>query len=111
MAKKLYILIEFIAVMAVTAIAIVVMINFEDWVNRSEAMRAMEQLGPGTTSVSRWPKLDLKNLVSLPLKLNGPVSRGRCGDSVFCRITTAMMRTQNDGARYNTTGWCRRQML
>ncbi len=39
------IVIEFIAVMAVTAIAIAAMINFKDWVNRSEAMRAMEQLG------------------------------------------------------------------
>ena len=36
---------KFIAVMVVTAIAVVAMINFKDWVNRSEAMRAMEQLG------------------------------------------------------------------
>ena len=39
------ILTEFVAVIAVTAIAVVAMINFKDWVNRSEAMRAMEQLG------------------------------------------------------------------
>ena len=31
--------------MVVTAIAVVAMINLKDWVNRSEAMRAMEQLG------------------------------------------------------------------
>ena len=39
------ILVEFIAVIAITAIAVVAMINFKDWVNRSEAMRAMEDLG------------------------------------------------------------------
>ena len=39
------ILIEFAVVIAVTAIAIVALINFKDWVNRSEAMRAMEHLG------------------------------------------------------------------
>jgi len=39
------ILIEFAVVMVITAIAVVTMINFKDWVNRSEAMRAMEQLG------------------------------------------------------------------
>ena len=39
------ILIEFIAVMVVTLIAVVAMINFKDWVNRSEALRAMEHLG------------------------------------------------------------------
>lgn len=39
------ILIEFIIVMALTAVAVVAMICFRDWVNRSEAMRAMEQLG------------------------------------------------------------------
>jgi len=38
-------LMDFLLVMAVTAIAVVAMINFKDWVNRSEAMRAMEQLG------------------------------------------------------------------
>lgn len=30
---------------AVTAVAVVAMINLKDWINRSEAMRAMEQLG------------------------------------------------------------------
>ena len=39
------ILIEFMVVMVVTAIAIVAMIDFKNWVNRSEAMRAMEHLG------------------------------------------------------------------
>jgi len=34
-----------ITVIVITAIAVVVMINFKDWVNRSEAMRAMEHLG------------------------------------------------------------------
>lgn len=36
---------HFAAVIVVTAIAVVAMINFKDWVNRSEAMRAMEHLG------------------------------------------------------------------
>jgi len=39
------ILVEFITVVVVTAIAVVAMINLKDWVNRSEAMRAMEHLG------------------------------------------------------------------
>jgi hypothetical protein len=39
------ILTEFIIVMAVTAVAVTAMINLKDWINRSEAMRAMEQLG------------------------------------------------------------------
>jgi len=39
------ILIKFTTVIVVTAIAVVAMINVKDWVNRSEAMRAMEQLG------------------------------------------------------------------
>jgi len=39
------ILIEFVVVLAITAVAVVAMINFKDWVNRSEAMRAMQQLG------------------------------------------------------------------
>jgi len=39
------ILVEFISVIAITAIAVVVMINLKDWVNRSEAIRAMNQLG------------------------------------------------------------------
>jgi len=32
-------------VIVITAIAVVAMINFRDWVNRSEARRAMEDLG------------------------------------------------------------------
>jgi len=36
---------NFIIVMLITAIASFAMINFKDWVNRSEAMRAMEHLG------------------------------------------------------------------
>jgi len=39
------ILIKFTTVIVVTAIAIVAMINVKDWINRSEAMRAMEHLG------------------------------------------------------------------
>lgn len=39
------ILIESLAVIAVTAIAVWGMVNLKDWINRSEAMRAMEQLG------------------------------------------------------------------
>lgn len=39
------ILIDFITVMVVTAVAVVGMINFKDWINLSEARRAMEQLG------------------------------------------------------------------
>jgi hypothetical protein len=39
------ILIEFITVIIITVIAVVAMINFKDWVNRSEAMGAMKQLG------------------------------------------------------------------
>ena len=39
------ILIKFATVIVVTAIAVVAMINVKDWINRSEAMRAMEHLG------------------------------------------------------------------
>ncbi len=39
------ILVEFATIMAVTVIAVVAMINFKDWVNRSEAMGGMQQLG------------------------------------------------------------------
>ena len=42
--RQKVILIEFITVMLVTAVAVVAMINVKDWVNRSEAMRAMKQL-------------------------------------------------------------------
>ena len=38
------ILINFVTVIVITAAAVVAMINFKDWVNRSEAMRAMEHL-------------------------------------------------------------------
>jgi hypothetical protein len=51
------ILIEFIIVMALTALAVVAMICLRDWVNRSEAMRAMEQLGQTV--------LDYRNVHSL----------------------------------------------
>jgi hypothetical protein len=37
--------VESITVIAVTTVAVVAMINLKDWVNRSEALRAMEQLG------------------------------------------------------------------
>jgi hypothetical protein len=36
---------EVIAVIALTAIAVVVMTNLKHWINRSDTMRAMEQLG------------------------------------------------------------------
>ena len=39
------ILIKFVSVIAATAVAVIAMINLKDWVNRSESMRAMEQLG------------------------------------------------------------------
>ena len=39
------ILMDFAIVIVVTAVAVLAMINFKDWVNRSEAMRAMKQLG------------------------------------------------------------------
>jgi hypothetical protein len=39
------ILAEFITIIVITAIAIVAMIHFKDWVNRSEAIGAMKQLG------------------------------------------------------------------
>ncbi|MCJ7730231.1 MAG: hypothetical protein MUO27_10205 [Sedimentisphaerales bacterium] len=39
------ILTNIIAVMVITVLAVAVMINFKDWVNRSESMRAMESLG------------------------------------------------------------------
>ncbi len=39
------ILINVISVITITSIAVVAMINLKDWVNRSEAMLAMEDLG------------------------------------------------------------------
>ena len=39
------ILINVISVISITSIAVVAMINLKDWVNRSEAMLAMEDLG------------------------------------------------------------------
>ena len=36
---------EFVVVMVITVIAVVAMINLKDWLNRAEAMRALEQLG------------------------------------------------------------------
>jgi hypothetical protein len=36
---------HFTIVIVITAVAVVAMINFKDWVNRSEGMRAMKQLG------------------------------------------------------------------
>ena len=39
------ILIDFVAVITITAVAVLAMVNLKDWVNRSEAMQAMEQLG------------------------------------------------------------------
>jgi hypothetical protein len=39
------ILVDFAIVIVATAIAVITMINFKDWINRSEATRAMQQLG------------------------------------------------------------------
>jgi hypothetical protein len=39
------ILINFTTVIVITAVAVVAMLNFRDWLNRAEAMRAMEHLG------------------------------------------------------------------
>ena len=39
------VLIDFIIVIVITAAAVVAMVNFKDWVNHSEAMRAMKQFG------------------------------------------------------------------
>lgn len=39
------ILINFVVVIIVTASAVIGLLNFKDWVNRSEAIRAMEHLG------------------------------------------------------------------
>lgn len=39
------VLINFVIVIVLTTAAVVAMVNFKDWVNRSEATRAMEQLG------------------------------------------------------------------
>ncbi|MBA7688577.1 hypothetical protein ES703_97061 [subsurface metagenome] len=43
--RQKVILVKFITVIVITAVAVVAMINFKDWVNRSEAVRAMEHLG------------------------------------------------------------------
>jgi hypothetical protein len=43
--RQKIILRDFVTVIVITAIAVVAMINFKDWVNRSEARRAVEQLG------------------------------------------------------------------
>jgi len=39
------ILTNIVTVLVITLVAVVVMINFKDWVNRSESIRAMEYLG------------------------------------------------------------------
>jgi len=38
-------LLKFVTVIVITSIAVVAMVNFKDWVNRSEAMLAMKDLG------------------------------------------------------------------
>jgi hypothetical protein len=43
--RQKFILIRFAVVIIVTVVAVVAMINFKDWVNRSEAMLAMDSLG------------------------------------------------------------------
>ncbi|MHC4463092.1 MAG: hypothetical protein ACYS6W_08160 [Planctomycetota bacterium] len=58
-------------VIVITAIAVVAMINFKDWVNRSEAMRAMEELrqrvkqyreGHGSVPSGTWVDSQRENL-------------------------------------------------
>jgi len=43
--RQKIILTESVIIILVTAIAVIAMINVKDWVNRSEAIRAMKQLG------------------------------------------------------------------
>ncbi len=43
--KQKAVLIKFTTVIVITIIAILAMVNLKDWVNRSEAVRAMEHLG------------------------------------------------------------------
>jgi hypothetical protein len=43
--RQKIILRDFVAVIVITAVAVSAIINFKDWVNRSEARRAMEHLG------------------------------------------------------------------
>ena len=43
--RQKFILIRFAVVIIVTVVAIVAMINFMDWINRSESMLAMDSLG------------------------------------------------------------------
>ena len=43
--RQKFILIRFAVVIIVTVVAVVAMINFKDWVNRSESMLAMDSLG------------------------------------------------------------------
>ena len=47
--RKKTILIESVTVILITLIAVLAMINAKDWINRSEAMRAMEHLGQKVT--------------------------------------------------------------
>lgn len=43
--RQKIVLIKSMTVVVITFVAVVAMVNAKDWVNRSEAMRAMEQLG------------------------------------------------------------------
>jgi type II secretory pathway pseudopilin PulG len=43
--RQKVILTNIVTVLVITVFAVVAMINFKDWVNRSESMRAMEYLG------------------------------------------------------------------
>jgi len=69
------ILIEFGVVIAITAVAVVAMIVLKDWVNRSEAILAMEELGEKTLQYRRrngsappqsWVDLQEKKLPGAP---------------------------------------------
>jgi len=69
------ILIEFGVVIAITAVAVVAMIVLKDWVNRSEAILAMQELGEKTLQYRRengsvppesWVDLQEENLPGAP---------------------------------------------
>jgi len=69
------ILAEFGVVIAITVFAVIAMIFWKDWVNRSEAMLAMEELGKkvlqyrrdnGVVPPESWVQLEKQNLPGAP---------------------------------------------
>jgi len=69
--RQRIILRKFMVVIAVTALAVFAMINFKDWVNRSEAIRAMENLSKkvllyrqenGSVPPESWVDMQKENL-------------------------------------------------